>query len=131
MTAMPAPRFEGLVPYVFVDDAERMLAWYSEVFGFVETQRWVEEGRIQNAEMRVGDTEVWIDGGGTRSFDSDGEPARPWIGVWVDDPDAMREQVDAAGVHAHGPEDKPYGVRMLTVSDPEGNSWGFMRKLAP
>jgi uncharacterized glyoxalase superfamily protein PhnB len=46
--------------------------------------------------------------------------AEQWIGVWVDDVDAMYERVTAAGVAVDPPEDKPYGVRILTVTDPEG-----------
>ena len=87
------------------------------------------DGRILNAEMQVGDTELWLDAGPPRFFDADGKPARPWIGVWVDDVDAMHRRVTDAGVEADAPEDKPYGVRMLNVTDPEGNSWGFMRRI--
>jgi hypothetical protein len=40
------------------------------------------------------------------------------------------EQVRAAGVEVEPPEDKPYRVRMLTVTDPVGYQWGFMRRTA-
>jgi uncharacterized glyoxalase superfamily protein PhnB len=120
----------GLVPYLFYDDAAAMLAWYGRVFGFVEKSRWAgADGRVQNAEMLVGDSELWLDGGGQRYVERDGKRANQWIGVWVDDPDAMHERVRSAGVEAGPPEDKPYGVRMLTVVDPEGYNWGFMRRL--
>jgi hypothetical protein len=33
------------------------------------------------------------------------------------------------GVEVDPPEDKPYGVRMLTVTDPEINQWGFMHRI--
>ena len=123
------PKLCSLVPYLFYDDVEKMLEWYARVFGFVEIKRWMKDGRIENAEMAVGDTELWLDGGGPRYLDKDGQPARGWIGVWVDDPDAMHQRVTEAGIAADPPDDKPYGVRMLTVKDPEGYSWGFMRRL--
>jgi PhnB protein len=115
----------GLVPYLFYDDVVPMLEWYSRVFGWQELQRWEEDGKVANAEMAIGDTELWLDGGVGRSR----MPESPWVGVWVDDPDAMYEQVRAAGVAADPPEDKPYGVRMLTVTDPVGYQWGFMRRI--
>ena len=87
------------------------------------------DGPTLNAEMQVGDTELWLDAGPPRFFDADGKPAIPWIGVWVDDVDAMHRRVTDAGVEADAPEDKPYGVRMLNVTDPEGNRWGFMRRI--
>jgi len=48
----------------------------------------------------------------------------------VDDSDAMYEQVKAAGIEPNPPEDKPFGVRSFSVRDPEGYSWGFMRRLS-
>jgi uncharacterized glyoxalase superfamily protein PhnB len=115
----------NLVPYLFYDDIEAMLDWYARVFGFVERSRWQEDGRIHNAEMLVGDTELWLDGATGRDRAMPGQ----WVGVWVDDPDAMAERVAAQGVEIDSLEDKPYGVRMLTVKDPEGHSWGFMRRI--
>lgn len=76
----------------------------------------------------VGNTELWLDGGGRRHLEHDGEPHAVWVGVWVDDVDAMHRRVSAEGVVVDPPEDKPYGVRMLTVTDPTGYQWGFMRR---
>jgi uncharacterized glyoxalase superfamily protein PhnB len=47
--------------------------------------------------------------------------------IWVDDVDAHHARVKAAGVDAPAPEDKPYGVRTYSVTDPEGYEWGFMQ----
>ena len=64
--------FRGIVPYLFYDDAEAAIEWYTRAFGFVEIGRWNDDkGRIGNAEMRVGNTELWLDGGGRPA-----EPAR-------------------------------------------------------
>lgn len=121
--------YGGLVPYLFYEDAGAMLDWYARVFGFVEISRWTaEDGRVHNAEMSVGDTEIWLDGGGPRRFDKDGKRAAEWIGVWVEDVDAVHKRIAAAGVEVDPPIDPEYGVRMLTVKDPEGYSWGFMQR---
>jgi uncharacterized glyoxalase superfamily protein PhnB len=118
--------YKGIVPYLFYDDAEAAIDWYTRVFGFVEINRWCDkDGKIHNAEMRVGDTELWIDGGGRHLLRrEDNKPV--WIGVWVDDVDAMYEQVKAAGVSVDPPVDRNFGVRILTVADPAGYQWGFM-----
>ncbi len=76
--------------------------------------------------MIIGDTELWLDGGGRRHLEHDDATHPVWTGVWVDDLDAMYERVRTAGVEADPPEQKPYGVRMLTVTDPVGYQWGFM-----
>jgi uncharacterized glyoxalase superfamily protein PhnB len=41
----------------------------------------------------------------------------------------LYQQVRAAGVDVDPPEDKRYGVRMLTVTDPVGCQWGFMKRI--
>jgi len=120
--------YQGIVPYLFFDDAEAALVWYSRVFGFEEIGRWHNsEGKVQNAEMRVGNTEIWLDGSGQRQ-DTDARPH--WTGIWVDDVDAMYNHVLAAGVACEAPVDREFGVRMLTVADPTGYLWGFIKRTA-
>ncbi|MEM8767927.1 MAG: VOC family protein [Pseudomonadota bacterium] len=119
-------QYKGIVPYLFFDDAEVAIAWYARVFGFEEIGRWAnDDGKVQNAEMRVGSTELWLVGGGRKQSEDD----RPnWIGVWVDDVDAIYEQVRSAGVECEAPIDREFGVRMLTVPDGMGHLWGFIRR---
>ena len=60
---MTAPRLGNLVPYLFCADIEAMIDWYTRVFGFVEKSRWRgDDGKVHNAEMCIGDTELWMDG---------------------------------------------------------------------
>lgn len=119
--------YHGIVPYLFYDDAESAMEWYTRVFGFAEIGRWPnEEGRIQNAEMRVGNTELWLDGSGRRK-DNDERPT--WIGVWVDDVDAVYARVQAAGAECEAPVDREFGVRMLNVPDGMGYLWGFICRI--
>jgi uncharacterized glyoxalase superfamily protein PhnB len=116
----------GIVPYLFYDDAAAALAWYARVFGFEEIGRWAgADGVIHNAEMRVGDTELWLDGGGRRTSDDQ----RPiWIGVWVDDVDLVYERVQLEGVQCEPPVEREFGVRMVNVPDGMGHLWGFMHR---
>ncbi len=119
--------FRGSTPYVYYDDAAAMADWLTRVFGFEESRRHRDgEGRVRNVELRAGQAEVWLDGMADHRRSANRPPE--WIGVWVDDVDAMYERVRAAGARAEPPEDKPYGVRMLNVTDPEGVTWGFMRR---
>ncbi len=119
-------QYKGIVPYLFFDDAEAAVTWYSKVFGFEEIGTWKnDDGKIQNAEMRVGTTEIWLDGGGRREYNDD----RPnWIGIWVDDVDAVYAQVQAAGVECEPPVTREFGVQMLTVDDGMGHLWGFIKR---
>jgi uncharacterized glyoxalase superfamily protein PhnB len=129
MTTDPVT-FGGMVPYLFYDDPAEMMEWYTSVFGWVEKGRWAKDGKIHNAEMTVGNTELWLDGGGRQYLEHAGKPHAAWVGVWVDDVDAMYDRVRAAGVDVEPPEQQPYGVRTLSVVDPAGYHWGFMTRTA-
>ena len=57
--------FLGITPYIYYEDAGAMLDWLSRVFGFEEIARYVDqEGIVREAEMHVGDQEIWLSGGG-------------------------------------------------------------------
>lgn len=122
-----ASQYQGIVPYLFYDDAAAALDWYARVFGFTEIGRWANDaGVVQNAEMRVGDTELWLDGSGRRK-DSDERPS--WVGVWVTDVDRVYQNIQEAGINCDAPVDREFGVRMLNVEDGMGYLWGFMRRI--
>jgi uncharacterized glyoxalase superfamily protein PhnB len=122
-------RFTGVVIGTRYEDANGMLDWLARVFGFEERARYVDrDGVVRQAEMRVGDAELWFSGHGAGSLWKDGGPGQ-FIGVWVDDVDAMYERVAAAGVEAEAPVDRDYDVRSFNVIDPEGYMWGFMKRL--
>ena len=118
--------FRGIVPYLFYDDAEAAIEWYTRAFGFVEIGRWNDDkGRIGNAEMRVGNTELWLDGGGRPA---ETKTRTTWIGVWIDDVDAMYAELKAKGIECQAPVSRSFSVRMLEVPDGMGYVWGFMRR---
>ncbi|MBZ5620589.1 MAG: hypothetical protein LAQ69_17970 [Acidobacteriia bacterium] len=84
-------------------------------------------GIVRNAELLAGGLEVWLDGD-PEYWTQRGRRPEEWVGVWVDDVDAMFARVEAAGVTPAPPENKFYGVRVFDVVDPEGYTWGFMQR---
>ena len=123
-----AGRFLGFTPLLHYDDAVAMIDWLVRVFGFVEKGRWLDEqGKIRTAELYVGSGELWLDGD-PEWWKRKGHRPDEWLGVWVDDVDALFERIQAAGVSAAAPEDKYYAVRVLEVRDPEGYIWGFLQR---
>jgi uncharacterized glyoxalase superfamily protein PhnB len=122
--------FGGLTPYLHYEDAEAALDWLARVFGFDEIARYVDgDGRVREAEMHVGDAELWICGHDPGYWTGKGSRPEQLVIVWVEDVDALHARVTAAGVDAPAPVDKPYDVRTFGVADPEGYEWGFMRRL--
>ncbi|CAN5259472.1 N/A [soil metagenome] len=137
---MNLPKLGNLVPYLFYSDIEAMIDWYSRVFGFTEKGRWRQpDGSVQNAEMRVGDTELWMDGDPSPGLhnltDPHGNSMPLWIGVWLENPaavDAMYDHILGHGVEpADQPHDRSFGIRTFSVKDPEGYTWGFMCPIPP
>ena len=124
------PGFGGVTPYLHYDDAAAMVEWLTRVFGFTERGRWLDQqGLVRTAELFAGETEVWLDGD-PEYWSGKGRRPEEWIGVWVDDVDAMYERVTAAGITVDPPENKFYGIRVFQVTDPEGYMWGFMQRCA-
>jgi len=122
--------FQGITPYLMYDDAGAALDWLSRVFGFRERSRYVDkDGVVQQAEMLVGSTELWMGGHPGYWAEKGRRPDDTYIIIWVDDVDAMYERVQAAGVTAEPPQDQSYDVRNLHVQDPEGYNWSFTRRL--
>jgi uncharacterized glyoxalase superfamily protein PhnB len=127
MTA-DTPQFQGITPYLHYDDVASMIDWLTSVFGFVERGRWLDaQGVLRNAELWAGDSEIWLDGDPDYWKQKNRRPEE-WIGVWVDDVDAMYGRVEAAGVITAPPENKFYGIRVFQVVDPEGYTWGFIQR---
>jgi uncharacterized glyoxalase superfamily protein PhnB len=123
-------RFMGVTPYLYYEDAAAAIDWLARVLGFEERSRFVDkDGRVQQAEMRIGDVDLWFSGHGPGYWADKGSRPDQLTLVWVDDVDAHHARVVAAGVVADPPEDKSYGVRNYTVTDPEGYQWGFMTSL--
>lgn len=117
------------IPYVFCVDAGVVADWCVEVLGFVERQRWHDDaGVVRNVELVVGVSEVWLDGPVPDWRDkSGGLPS--WVGVLVDDVEAVHDRLTAAGVVLDPPRTRDHGVREIAVTDPEGHVWGFVQRL--
>lgn len=124
--AMP---ITGVIPYIFCADAGRVADWCVQTLGFVERERWPDdEGVVRNVELIVGDNEVWLDGPVSDWKAKNGDLGS-WVGFLVDDVDARYEQLVAAGVQLDEPRTRGHQVREITVTDPEGHSWGFVQRL--
>jgi uncharacterized glyoxalase superfamily protein PhnB len=119
----------GVVPYVFCRDAGAVADWCVSVLGFAERGRWTDDdGVVTNVELTVGDDEIWLDGPVPDWQERLGGLAC-WVGFLVDDVDAVHSRLAAAGHDVPAPVTRGFGVRQLTVTDPEGHEWGFVTRL--
>lgn len=122
--------FTGVTPYLHYEDGAAMLDWLSRVLGFQERSRFVDkDGLVREAEMLIGDNELWIAGHVPGYWADKGRGPEQLTLISVDDVDAHYARVRAAGVEVDAPQDQSYGVRSYSVTDPEGYKWSFMTSL--
>jgi PhnB protein len=124
---------QTITPYLLYEDAAAALDFLSRAFGFEELRRITGPGgRVDHAEMRIGDGEVHLG--------QPGEPTSPTrfggtavqLYVYVADVDAHVRRARAAGAEiVDEPEDQPYGDRRYHARDPEGHAWYFAQPPAP
>jgi lactoylglutathione lyase len=117
--------FKEPFPILHVDDVERSVRFYRDLFGFQEEYRWPEEGEAGYVYLRMGETGLGI---ATRS-----EPPLPdWpegratgqfqLCISSDDTDAAVERLTAGGARAvTEPHEMPWGEKIAFLEDPDGN----------
>jgi uncharacterized glyoxalase superfamily protein PhnB len=121
-----------ITPYLLYEDAAAALKFLSRAFGFTESMRIDANGRVQHAEMELGDGRVML-----------GQPAEGYrnpkhlgtatalIYAYVEDVDAHCAQAREAGAEiAEEPADQEYGDRRYHARDPEGHDWYFAQRMA-
>ncbi|HEY2792084.1 MAG TPA: VOC family protein [Micromonosporaceae bacterium] len=121
---IPAPQ---VWPSLRARDAQKLIAFLVDAFGFEETAVFADGATVHHAEL------AWPPGGGimlgSAPADAANSPLAP--GVFsayavTDDPDSLFERAVAAGaVVEKAPYDTDYGSRQFIVADPEGNQWSF------
>ena len=114
---------QTIYPYLLYDDAAAAIDFLTRAFGFEETMRMDDDGRVMHAQLKLGDGAVML-----------GQPQRPVDGgamvyVYVNGVDAHFERARAAGATIeHDPRDEEYGERVYAAQDTQGHHWYFAEK---
>ncbi|MGL4962623.1 MAG: VOC family protein [Inquilinus sp.] len=127
----------GMTPLLHVYDMPQSLAFYQEVLGFavVDASAVVEapEGRFPHwVWLALGPAQLMLN----TAYDEGQRPAarvearQRWHGdtclyFGVDDVDAVYQALRSRLPDLQPPADAPYGMRQLTLSDPDGYSLCF------
>jgi PhnB protein len=131
MAVSPIPQgYRTLTPYIIVDGGTKAIAWYTQVFDGKELMRLpAPGGRVGHAEIELGDSRIML---ADESHDHDARAPAAFGGcsvsllLYVPDVDATVEKAAAAGATIKSPpEDKFYGDRMATLTDPFGHTWSI------
>ena len=123
------------VPYLSVTDAQRAVAFYSQVFGVEPTLLLnMPDGRLMHCEFRIGDVGFFLseelpEHGGTPSPTSLGGTTVA-VHLYVDDCDAMVDRMTNNGAEVlMESADMFWGERFARVRDPFGHEWGITTRL--
>ncbi|MCH8685646.1 VOC family protein [Pedomonas mirosovicensis] len=124
---MHVPQGFGVVtPYIFVDDADRYVAFLVSALGGIEVGRsTMPDGRIANCQVRFGSTTVMV------SEASEQFPAsKAAFYLYVENADAAMARAVTGGAEAiMDVADMPYDDRQGGVRDPAGNIWWISQRL--
>jgi lactoylglutathione lyase len=111
--------YDELFPIVLTSDLPRLLGFYRDLLGATVTYQFPPEGEPQYVSVRLGRSSLglsWQDGLDATRND------RITLWVYATDCDAAVSDLRAAGVPViEEPADQPWGERMATVTDPDGN----------
>jgi len=123
--AKPIPEgYHTITPYLLLSDASKAIDWYTKAFGAKEFVRMDgPDGKVGHAELRIGDSVVMLADAADRSPSARGGTTVSFV-LYVDDVDsAFKKALDLGGKQVQPVEDKFYGDRMGTLSDPFGHEW--------
>jgi uncharacterized glyoxalase superfamily protein PhnB len=114
----------NIFPEVSYRHEPDVVTWLARAFGFrPAVQIPGPDGRLLHVEMRLDDSTVMLNLGGSQSSK---EALTQAISVRVDDPDAVFARATAEGATiVQAPTTTHYGARSCWLRDPERFLWGF------
>ena len=120
------PGFGTVSPYIFADDAERLVDFLIDGLGGRECCRSTSpDGTIANCQVAIGTSTVMVSEAGGRF-----EPSRASFYLYVEDADeAMARALAAGGKPIMEVGDMPYGDRQGGIEDTGGNIWWLSQRL--
>jgi uncharacterized glyoxalase superfamily protein PhnB len=126
-----APEMHNVNTYLAVANVSASIAFLERCFGF--TRGVVlpgADGQPRYAEMRHGGSVVMLVPKGDQASATSGAAG---LYTYVGDVDAALTKARAAGAGVSEAEDRPWGDRTATVTDPDGYRWvlATFKKLVP
>jgi len=119
--------FRTVTPYIFLPEAEELIAFVGQVFAGVETGRSAHESGAIHSELRIGHSMLMIGGGPAYKG-----PRKPVVlRVLVANCDEVYQRALAAGAVSTLAILENYGERFGCVRDRFGNQWIIATQIGP
>jgi catechol 2,3-dioxygenase-like lactoylglutathione lyase family enzyme len=117
---------------MFVDDPKRSKEFYERVFG---ASAIYEDGNSVAFEFENLIVNLLVERAAPELIEPTPVAGREagerfQLTIWVEDADAVVEQLRSAGVELlNGPIDRPWGLRTAAFADPDGHVWEVAAKI--
>ena len=129
MPVKPIPEgYHSVTPYLVIRGAAAAIDFYKEAFGAVELFRFpAPDGKIGHAEIKIGDSPIMLadeypDMGYKSPQALGGTPVS--LMIYLEDVDTVfNRAVEAGATVREAVQDKFYGDRSGTLTDPFGHNW--------
>ena len=115
-------RLRSASPSFTVNDLQKSLAFYRDVLGFTEGERWERDGTLHGIELVAGSVSLFL-------AQDDWQKGRDRVKgqgfrIYCDtaqDIDALARRIqERGGALAEEPTDRPWGGRDFALADPDG-----------
>jgi len=129
MPAKPIPEgYHSVTPYLIIRNAAEAIEFYKKAFGAIELFRFpAPGGKIGHAEIKIGDSPIMLadeypDMGYKGPQSLNGSPVS--LMIYIEDVDTVfNRAIDAGATVKEAVQDKFYGDRSGTLTDPFGYVW--------
>lgn len=130
MTETKATEAPRIYPTLRCRDAEAMIHWLKDAFGFTEHAVHRGNGVVQHAELAFGSSILMLgqdrDDQYGKLIGETGARRTDALYIAVAHPDTLHDRAKAAGAKIEmEPYDTDHGSREFMCRDPEGNLWSF------
>jgi uncharacterized glyoxalase superfamily protein PhnB len=115
-------RLRSASPSFTVDDLQKSLAFYRDLLGFVEKDRWERDGALRGVELVAGSVSVFLaQDDWQKGHDRvKGQGFRIYCDT-AQDIDALARRIqERGGTLDQEPKDQPWGGRDFALVDPDG-----------
>jgi uncharacterized glyoxalase superfamily protein PhnB len=115
-------RLRSASPSLTVADLEKSRTFYRDVLGFVEKERWEQDGVLLGVELVAGSVTFWLSQDDWKKGRDrvKGQGLRLYCGT-TQDVDALATRIQArGGALTEEPKEQPWGGRALSLVDPDG-----------
>ncbi len=127
----PPPGYPRVSPYLLYEDADRVIDYLKDTFGFEERLMTTGGAGRRHCELLLGEDGLVMLGQAWDGFQSPktlGMHPPSMVHVYVDGVEALHERARNAGAQVSELETSAQGDHRFTATDPEGQVWMFAER---